>query len=886
MKKKVLRFMATALAAVMLVATIPAEVAQAALKEVSSPKQVTSFKSTTNFDKEYLHAKVSSGSDSVLEINYTTPLQTSLFRVSLYRVGENKSDLNLNIFVEPGYSFAADGSFLYTLSTSLDMEALEIEDGYYNLYLRRCATAEDSAALRYTNSGVLYKNMEIRVRDGKVKILRYKDVIDYNRSIMEIGENYATSLYLDNSLADINFVLRNPATDVYATMTYDKQSFIRMISDRVTAGAYTDYDKLVKIYEYTAANFYYDSVAFSTHSLQYADPYDNIRNFEYGLTSANSQGGRVYTTCQGYSAIFLALARAQGIPTRFVYGHRLAVPSNDWRTENNIDVRDHWWAESYVDGRWIFVDPTVGTTNKYDKNTGKWTTTGLTNYTYFDPTEDQIATSHVYMNIYPDYRYGKYIENPYEVSTLGAFLNQHSQTGEAYYETQSNGSIMDPAYNYYDKATWGDGTKSHFMTDGRGNVSQIQWSYKGFTGALNLPDFTTMTLLSSHHNEYESADLSGCTALEKLYLQDNQLKTIDLTDCRNLWYIRAQNNPTENLTLFINGKNRTFTSGENGHFYFTIDNRYVNEEFSLYSKPDIGYKLDGIYSTATGSKLSDKTSWHFLPKADGYLVNFRLDPDSYKYGIYPGNDQDYKVPYIQAAAKRLAALGYYSPDPYAGLYEDLYGFYYGGYSSYGSSAGTQTEAGTETSYTDQMMEAVIRFQVMHNLPNTGNLGEMTWSALFNETAKPMVSEAEYQQILADYEASKAAEEAAKTEAEAARQALDSIKIKAASAAAPKSMTITWTPSIMQEDEDGNQQAANEAYTTLLLAKYVDGYEVWKSTSKTEGYEKVRTTGKLSYKNTKGLKKGTRYYYKVRAYKQVGEETLYSDWSTITYRKAK
>jgi len=185
-----------------------------------------------------------------------------------------------------------------------------------------------------------------------------------------------------------------------------------------------------------------------------------------------------------------------------------------------------------------------------------------------------------------------------------------------------------------------------------------------------------------------------------------------------------------------------------------------------------------------------------------------------------------------------------------------------------------------------MMESVIRFQVMHNLPNTGNLGEMTWTALFNETARPMVSDIEYAQILADYEAARAAEEAAKTEAEAAQQALDSISLKATSAAAPKSMTISWTPSIMEETEDGSQQTANEAYTTLVLAKFVDGYEVFKSTSKNDGYEKVRTTSKLSYKNTKGLKKGTRYYYKVRAYKQVGEETLYSDWSNVTYRKAK
>ena len=837
MKKRILRFVSTALAAALMVSAVPIDSAFAALSEVKSPAQVTTFKSTTDFEKEYVKAYVTD--DTVLKVNYKTPLETTLFRVSLYRVGENKGDIDLDIFVDAKQSTASDGTTLYGFTYYLDMKRFEVPNGYYNLYLRRCATAADAETLNYKSSGVLYKNMEIKVTGGKVKILRYKDVIEYNDYVKDIGALYSTDRYLDNTLEDIRFVLRNPATNVYAEMTPSKISYIQSISDRVTQGAYTDYDKLLKIYEYTAKNFYYDSVAFSTHSYQYADPYDNIYNYENGLSSANSVSGRVHTTCQGFSAIYLALARAQNIPTRFVYGHRLAVPSNDWLTEDNIDVRDHWWAESYVNGKWIFVDPTVGTTNKYNKSTGAWTYTGLTN---FDASDEQVATSHVYMNIYPDYRAGKYIDDEYEMGMLRAFFGQ--TVGDTY---QTNGSVMNSSYSAFDTTTWGDGTKSHFMTNGSGKTTQIQWSNKGFTGALNLPGFTKMTLLSSHGNKYETADLSDSPALKSVYLQNNNLTSVDLSNCYKLSYIRAQNNPMKNLTLYVNGLNRSFTAGDNGTFYFTLDTRYTNSSLSLYSKPDIGYKLGGVYSTGTGNRLSTKTTYHFSPKATGYSIRFVLNPDSYKYYLGLGESRSSRLPYIRAAAKRLNALGYYNPSDSLSAYWD-----------------NQPAVGEETSYTETLAEAVTKFQVMHDISNIGAIGSQTWSALFSDSAKNMVSDDEYSQILANYEAMKI------QRAEATEQ-MNQLTVKTSSTASKGAMNLTWSSSSAVLDIDSVQ---------------IDGYELWKSTSKSSGYQLLKSTTGKKFKNTSNIKKGTRYYYKVRAYREIGGQKIYSPWSNVTYKIAK
>ncbi len=110
------------------------------------------------------------------------------------------------------------------------------------------------------------------------------------------------------------------------------------------------------------------------------------------------------------------------------------------------------------------------------------------------------------------------------------------------------------------------------------------------------------------------------------------------------------------------------------------------------------------------------------------------------------------------------------------------------------------------------------------------------------------------------------EGAEKTIASLQTTAVETLKITASSTAKKGSMTVKWT---VKGDTTG-----------------IDGYQVWKSTKRSSGFKKAFTTTKTSYKNTKGLKKGTRYYYKVRAYKVVDGKNVYSDWSNKAYRIAK
>lgn len=59
---------------------------------------------------------------------------------------------------------------------------------------------------------------------------------------------------------------------------------------------------------------------------------------------------------------------------------------------------------------------------------------------------------------------------------------------------------------------------------------------------------------------------------------------------------------------------------------------------------------------------------------------------------------------------------------------------------------------------------------------------------------------------------------------------------------------------------------------------VTGYEVFRSTSLKGSYSKQTNTAARSFKNTE-LKKGKKYYYKVRAYRCNGKKISYSDFTT-------
>jgi transglutaminase-like putative cysteine protease len=111
---------------------------------------------------------------------------------------------------------------------------------------------------------------------------------------------------------------------------------IRALAERVGGDETNPYRLARKFYEYVVANARYQMV-------------DGLIGAKALLTNGGGE-------CGDYSALFIALARAKGIPARPVVGF--------WAISGTDQM--HVWAEFYLEGiGWIPADPTIGQSEPY-----------------------------------------------------------------------------------------------------------------------------------------------------------------------------------------------------------------------------------------------------------------------------------------------------------------------------------------------------------------------------------------------------------------------------------------------------------------------------------------------------------------------------------------
>ena len=111
-------------------------------------------------------------------------------------------------------------------------------------------------------------------------------------------------------------------------------------------------------------------------------------------------------------------------------------------------------------------------------------------------------------------------------------------------------------------------------------------------------------------------------------------------------------------------------------------------------------------------------------------------------------------------------------------------------------------------------------------------------------------------------------------------------------AADQNASTSWTSSKLKAAQVDFTKVASASYDKLRLSweplSGVDGYQIYRATSKSGKYAKIATVkgaSSATYTNT-GRTCGTRYYYKLRAYKKIGGKTVYSKYSAILSAYAK
>ncbi len=96
-----------------------------------------------------------------------------------------------------------------------------------------------------------------------------------------------------------------------------------------------------------------------------------------------------------------------------------------------------------------------------------------------------------------------------------------------------------------------------------------------------------------------------------------------------------------------------------------------------------------------------------------------------------------------------------------------------------------------------------------------------------------------------------------------------------------------TPILQMPQAPGRVKASSAGYKSVRISwnrvSKADGYQIYRASSKTGSYKRIKNTTTASFKNT-GLTTGQKYYYKVRAYTKSGNNTLYSGFSNTASAK--
>ena len=401
MRKK---FLTLLLAACFLFSLLPVTAFAEQTKWTQTDSVSTSKDYASLMNGEYYEAKTPSGEKNALYVKGKAQQGVKTLRIALYNIAKKSN--YINVFVRP----ASDGSFEVKINTAAGNttvpeaingkvfsgadKAWDSRPGYKavskmpkGMYLLRITSAKTTADADVCNGAAWSKGtlggehgfvwntamLYVSGSDNDPKLIEFTDIVNRAKKTQSAA-NANNPRYTDVYLKDMSYLLKD-ANFNSKPMNARRVAYIKSVAEDITAGASTDAVKLAKIYSYVTTNFYYDHYAYDLYirtggksNIQCVNPYDNLYNHRNKIASTNSTAdGKVATVCDGYASMIVALCRSLGIPARSVYGCRNNT-SDGLTSQVNTANKNHWWAEVYINGRWVTVDAERGSLNSWNRD--------------------------------------------------------------------------------------------------------------------------------------------------------------------------------------------------------------------------------------------------------------------------------------------------------------------------------------------------------------------------------------------------------------------------------------------------------------------------------------------------------------------------------------
>ena len=401
MRKK---FLTLLLAACFLFSLLPVTAFAEQTKWTQTDSVSTSKDYASLMNGEYYEAKTPSGEKNALYVKGKAQQGVKTLRIALYNIAKKSN--YINVFVQP----ASNGSFEVKINTAAGNptvpeaikgkvfsgadKAWDSRPGYKEvskmpkgMYLLRITSAKTTADADVCNGAAWSKGtlggehgfvwntamLYVSGTDNDPKLIEFTDIVNRAKKTQSAADA-DNPRYTDVYLKDMSYLLKD-ANFNSKPMNARRVAYIKSVAEDITAGASNDAAKLAKIYSYVTTNFYYDHYAYDLYirtggksNIQCVNPYDNLYNHRNKIASTNSTAdGKVATVCDGYASMIVALCRSLGIPARSVYGCRNNT-SDGLTSQVNTANKNHWWAEVYINGRWVTVDAERGSLNSWNRD--------------------------------------------------------------------------------------------------------------------------------------------------------------------------------------------------------------------------------------------------------------------------------------------------------------------------------------------------------------------------------------------------------------------------------------------------------------------------------------------------------------------------------------